>query len=206
MALLTVMGLYNFDNTLFDNLLTPTGVDRSKLVNKIILETAELEVVYPTPRFFKIAIGLWSATQNITWERIYTASQLEYNPIENYDRQETESNTNTRAHSGTDTTSGTGSSATTESDINKIAGFDSSTLVEHDSALNSSSTQATNSQSFVHGEQIADTGSRTSRIHGNIGVTTSQQMLEEDLQVAGKLNIYDVITNEFKNRFCILVY
>ena len=59
---------------------------------------------------------------------------------------------------------------------------------------------------MAHGERIDDTHTRTSRIHGNIGVTTSQQMLEQELQISEKINIYNYIVNEFKQRFCIAVY
>lgn len=234
MALLTVMGLYNYDNTIFDNLMLPDGVDKPTLVNNIILETAELECIYPTPVFLKTAIGLWSNVQFLTWDRVYDAMNLDYNPIENYDRQETETTTGTRAHSGKDTTvrSGTVSEtgSTTESTqgtasesgttTNKIAGFDSTTLVDHDSSTGSNTRQASDSstgsstrsgtdsstQELTHGEQIADSGSRTSRIHGNIGVTTNQQMLQSELDIAPNLNIYQYITADFRKRFCIEVY
>lgn len=234
MALLTVMGLYNYDNTIFDNLMLPDGVDKPTLVDNIVLETAELECIYPTPVFLKTAIGLWSNVQFLTWDRVYTAMNLEYNPIENYDRQETETTTGTRAHSGKDTTtrsgtvsetgSTTGSTQGTASEsgttTNKIAGFDSTTLVDHDSSTGSNTRQASDSstgsstrsgtdsstQELTHGEQIADSGSRTSRIHGNIGVTTSQQMLQSELDLAPNLNIYQYITADFRKRFCVEVY
>ena len=234
MALLTVMGLYNYDNTIFDNLMLPDGVDKPTLIDNIVLETAELECIYPTPVFLKTAIGLWSNVQFLTWDRVYTAMNLEYNPIENYDRQETETTTGTRAHSGKDTTtrsgtvsetgSTTGSTQGTASEsgttTNKIAGFDSTTLVDHDSSTGSNTRQASDSstgsstrsgsdsstQELTHGEQIADSGSRTSRIHGNIGVTTSQQMLQSELDIAPNLNIYQYITADFRKRFCIEVY
>lgn len=64
------------------------------------------------------------------------------------------------------------------------------------------------SETLTHGEQIKDDTeiTHTSRIHGNIGVTTSQQMLESELEVAPKLNIMNIIIESFKNRFCLLVY
>lgn len=202
MAMLTVMGLYEYDNTIFNNMYLPTGVDRTTMINHIILETAEMETIYPVPNFLKSAINLWSASRAMTWDKIYQASQLEYNPIENYDRQETESTTASSAHSGKDTTITSGTA--TSNGTNKIAGFDSSVLVDHDSSEGTATDSG--SHELTHGEQIADQSSRTSRIHGNIGVTTSQQMLEQELQIAGKLNIYDYIAQEFKSRFCILVY
>lgn len=234
MALLTVMGLYNYDNSIFDNLMLPDGVDKPTLIDNIVLETAELECIYPTPVFLKTAIGLWSNVQFLTWDRVYTAMNLEYNPIENYDRQESETTTGTRAHSGKDTTTRSGTVSETGSTTastqgtasesgtttNKIAGFDSTTLVDHDSSTGSNTRQASDSstgsstrsgsdsstQELTHGEQIADSGSRTSRIHGNIGVTTSQQMLQSELDIAPNLNIYQYITADFRKRFCVEVY
>ena len=258
MAFLTVMGLYNFDNTLLNTLVFPGGMDGDKLKNAILLETAELEVVYPDPRFFKTAINLWSNIRLDTWNRIFHAAQLEYNPIENYDRFETETSGNTRQHSGVDSTSESvqgssvtdgensrtisnttttsnsnqGSGSGSQTTTNEITAFDSNALVTHDRSAttgqNSSTltqngtetqsgtdtrtddTTVTNTESktgsFTHGEKIADSASRESHIHGNIGVTTSQQMLESEIAISEKLNVYDYIVQEFKRRFCILVY
>lgn len=258
MAFLTVMGLYNFDNTLLNTLVFPGGMDGDKLKNAILLETAELEVVYPDPRFFKTAINLWSNIRLDTWNRIFHAAQLEYNPIENYDRFETETSGNTRQHSGVDSTSESvqgssvtdgensrtisnttttsnsnqGSGSDSQTTTNEITAFDSNALVTHDRSAttgqNSSTltqngtetqsgtdtltddTTVTNTESktgsFTHGEKIADSASRESHIHGNIGVTTSQQMLESEIAISEKLNVYDYIVQEFKRRFCILVY
>lgn len=64
-------------------------------------------------------------------------------------------------------------------------------------------------------ETVTDTGTvdqesdntvhRASKVHGNIGVTTSQQMIEQEREVA-KFNLYELIAEEFKCEFCILVY
>ena len=281
----TVMGLYNYDPTLFANMEFPTGFttqDADNLINSIIMETAELEVLYNSPVFMKSIIGVWSKKELPTWNRIYAAAQAEYNPIENYDRQETSSDTSTasRQHSGTDTTTNTGtdtvtnsgkdttqlsgtdtSSTTLDNDVsrggtdstrysgsdvttNRVAGFDSNTLVNKEdsttafgkvesithgetiatdetvtgslthgqkSELTHGHVEATQhglTQAMQHGEKIEDStsNSHSSRIHGNIGVTTSQQMLEQELEVAPKLNITNYIVDSFKKRFCLLVY
>lgn len=281
----SVMGLYNYDPTLFANMEFPTGFttqEADNLINSIIMETAELEVLYSSPVFMKTIIGVWSKKELPTWNRIYAAAQAEYNPIENYDRQETSSDTATasRQHSGTDTTTNTGtdtvtnsgkdttqlsgtdtSSTTVDNDVsrggtdatrysgsdvttNRVAGFDSNTLVNKEdsttaygkvesithgetiatdetvtgslthgqkSELTHGHVEATQhglTQAMQHGEKIEDStsNSHTSRIHGNIGVTTSQQMLEQELEVAPKLNITNYIVDSFKKRFCLLVY
>ena len=45
----------------------------------------------------------------------------------------------------------------------------------------------------------------TSRIHGNIGVTTSQQMIMSEREVA-EFCMVDYIVNDFISRFCVMVY
>lgn len=56
-------------------------------------------------------------------------------------------------------------------------------------------------------EGVADSKStNTGRIHGNIGVTTTQDMIQSELDLDDKFNIYDFISADFKKRFCIMVY
>ena len=208
------MGMYNYDSTIFDSLTLPEGLNKTTAVEEIVMECAELECLYPSVPFFKRAVGIWSATMQSSFARVWSAVNLEYNPIENYDRQEDETTTGTRQHSGQDVTTGSNSDTRTVSDSgsvqNKIAGFDASALVDHDSGTSSrngtDSTTGTDRTELTHGEKIADAGSRTSRIHGNIGVTTSQQMLESELDLVPRVNFYRYLAEEFKRRFCILVY
>lgn len=61
-------------------------------------------------------------------------------------------------------------------------------------------------QTPASGANSAATGTHSGRTHGNIGVTTSQQMLEQEIDIAPKLNVYDYIIDSFRRRFCLLVY
>ena len=49
---------------------------------------------------------------------------------------------------------------------------------------------------------------RTPMLHtyGNIGVTTSQQMLQSEIDLIPKLNVIDFITEDFHSEFCLMVY
>lgn len=55
--------------------------------------------------------------------------------------------------------------------------------------------------------EIADskTHTETSRDHGNVGVTTSQQMINEELELR-KIEMYRVIASEYEDEFLIRVY
>ena len=237
MARLSLVGMYNWDNRLFDNMSIPTGfsaADKTTLINNILLECAELEVLYPAWSFLKSAIDTWSVKELITWQRIFDAAQEQYNPIENYNRTE-KTNTQNRGamtHSGTDSVQGSGSDSDvstgydsdvgsgTDTQTTSNTSFDSNTYQPHDkveTGLGSTLTHNRNTtithnhgikDSTTYGHTITDsTGSLvTSNISGNIGVTTSQQMLEQELELAPKLNTINYIVESFKNRFCLLVY
>ena len=106
---LSPLGLYNWDETIFDLMQIPEALDKDTLVDNLLAETAELEVLYPNPVVFKNLVGVWSAKQLDIWNRLYATTQYEYNPIENYNRYETgsDSGTGRTTHSGTDTTADT---------------------------------------------------------------------------------------------------
>lgn len=266
---LSLLGLYNMDNTLFSEMAVPedfTDEDVDILTANILMECAELEVLYPKATFMKDAIGAWSAKEVITWDRIYKASLLEYNPIENYNRVEKTNiqNRGAMTHSGTDSVAGSGNDSDVSTGYNSAVGsgntsdvgtgntsdvatgtdtithsissFDSNTYqpkeqtsdgkgttVTHNRAdtvtHNRNDTETYNFNSTVtHNHGITDTttyghvitdstGTLTqSTISGNIGVTTSQQMLESELELAPKINTFNFIIESFRNRFCLLVY
>ena len=106
---LSPLGLYQWDQTIFDLMQIPSELDKPTLVDNLLAETAELEVLYPNPVIFKNLVAVWSAKQLDIWNRLYATTQYEYNPIENYNRYETGSDNGRgiTAHSGTDTTADT---------------------------------------------------------------------------------------------------
>ena len=352
-ARLSVLGLYKADSGLFSEMVYPSGFtsdEKQTTVGNILSECAELECLFPDPDTMKTMIGLWSKLNISVWERIFTASQLEYNPIENYNRTEletisddrsdthsgndvnkltgtdtrlldntqthsgsdthtlsethsgtdthtisethsgTDTHTTSETHSGTDTHttsethSGTDTHTTsethsgTDTTTNSITAYDANTQYVHDTSallhghgisgsdalahgesisgsdalahghsisgsdalahgesISGSDALAhgesiSGSDALAHGHKIIDDGSdsitygktetlthgekivhegditKNSHISGNIGVTTSQQMLEQEIEISAKLNVIKMIVDSFKERFCLLVY
>ena len=200
-ATLSLLGLYQYDNTIFNELVLPDGMDKQLYINNLLMETAEMEVLFSNPSTMRSVIGIWSNAHLDSWAKMWNTTKLEYNPIENYDRQEdwTDNNkTNSKVQS---TDKGTGKNHST--DISKAAGFDSGNLVtsgQNDNDSHNESTQIGNSEGNSN-EELKHTG----RVHGNIGVTTSQQMIEEERRVAD-WNMYEYLINKFKQQFLLLVY
>lgn len=215
---LSIIGLWNYDDTIFDDMALPESVDRDILVKNILLECAELEVLYPDPDFMKLAIEAWSQKMLPTWSSLATTFALEYNPIWNVDGTETETEIRNLATSNTETRdleSSSSSSASNQDNgtsTHKVNGFNETELkdAESDTSVTSSSSSISNSgtDEGTISHAGTDTGSitRTKTRGGNIGVTMTQQMLEAEIAVRPKLNIYSFIIESFKDRFCLLIY
>lgn len=225
-ATLSFMGLYQADSTLFDRLTVPAGVDKSLLVDNFLLDSAELEVIYPDPEFMKNALGIYSARQVKVWESLAKTFDLQYNPIWNVDGKVQEKEKRDLAHADigkkTEKDSRSGNSTETGSGTNGStlqidhAGFNSATYGADEKQTASGSASSTvNKTDTGSGTLTAndersgtDTGTieRETTRTGNIGVTTTQQMLREELDIRPELNIYKYIIEDLKSRFCLLIY
>ena len=228
-ATVSLLGLKRLNDGILGELVVPDGVDVELVKDNLLAETAELEVIYPDAMFMQAMIGRWSAKELPIWERLYKTTLLEYNPIENYDRMEewteaedTKKNTEADA-TGTSKTDTDGTStreSNTDGVINDQKYVSAYNEVEFTPTERDNNTQNEKNNSEqkdvgtvsvkTSAENTTDeTGNRNllrkGRAHGNIGVTTSQQMIEAERDVA-QYNIIDVIINSFKNRFCLQVY
>lgn len=228
-ATVSLLGLKRLNDGILGELVVPDGVDVELVKDNLLAETAELEVIYPDAMFMQAMIGRWSAKELPIWERLYKTTLLEYNPIENYDRMEewteaedTKKNTEADA-TGTSKTDTDGTStrqSNTDGVINDQKYVSAYNEIEFTPTERDNNTQNEKNESEqkdvgtvsvkTSAENTTDeTGNRNllrkGRAHGNIGVTTSQQMIEAERDVA-QYNIIDVIINSFKNRFCLQVY
>lgn len=221
-AKMTLFGMYEYgiesgEYNLFDNITLPDGMDKDLLINNIIQRGGEFEVLYADPYFLKFCIDSWIAKWTPTIERWWRALNLDYDPLENYDRREdwrddTATNKDVTMQRNDMTSSADKSTQTSGgSTENKVSAFDQTDYQNAEKAENSAS--ATNDS-----QTISATGSKSSdkesgmqisghigRIHGNIGVTTSQQMLQAELDIA-RFNIYEEITNLFLMELTIYTY
>ena len=223
---LSILGLYQYDPTIFDRIALPEDVDRDLLVHNLVTELAGFEVLYPSAPFMSDMIDLWSRKELPIWDRLYSAMKLEYNPIENYDRMEdwTDGRTGNRKNTVSDSTildgqtqnSGSITRRDDRTGDNKVTGYNDNSLVpqsqqvETGTSTDTDSTKqevdSTTKRTGNGSEDSTETATHKGRVHGNIGVVTSQQMLTAELEIAPQLNIINYIISSFKNRFCILVY
>lgn len=186
---ISVLGLYNWDNTLFDEFNVPEGVDKNTAVMDILYKCADLEIYIPDWDVLKTAIGIWSTKNAWKWEKLYETMNFEYNPIWNKDGTITE--TLQAADEGEGTNTG---SVTSE---NQVSGYNVNSYSPESKNVTSPDTAWTENRSR------GETRTRTEK--GNIGLTSTQQLIQEERAVSD-FSIYDIITEDFKKEFCLLVY
>lgn len=176
---ISTLGLYNYDESLFDELKLPDGVDKEVLIDNLLIETAELEILYSDFDIMKHAIGVWSKKELPTWNKLDELFKMEYNPIYNVDANEiltedrdlhgkrqsvNNSNEERDLHNVKDTVGETNTSNTMNGEsetINQVSGFNGESFVNRDkSNVSESNTNEEVVDNNVN-EKSSDTGSIT---------------------------------------------
>lgn len=121
-ATLTMIGLYNYDNTIFDNLTFPSGIDKDLAINHILMSCGEFEILYPNLEFMKFQIENWGKKNYFTFDKWVKALAEEFNPLYNYDRHEEYEDTRNRAASDKSTTDRTNTGTTTNLEMTSNQG------------------------------------------------------------------------------------
>ena len=182
MANLSILGLYNWDNTLFDNLVLPSELDKNTFIDNLLMDYAELEVLYADSDFMKQAIAAWSNSRLHAWNKMAAVLYEDYDPFINIKRDEVRTITQTRDLTGT----GRGE--------NKIAAWNESDYTNRNMSDN----------------VTTDTGTVTTtenfHVEGDSAITDAQDVARKEIDLRVQYNMYEIIKNEFKRRFLIMVY
>lgn len=197
--LVSLIAVYSWDDTVLDNLTVPIGMDVELLKEELLREIGELSILYSDPEYIKAYLGIFSRRKLPVWTRMYQLAEEEYDPIDNYKRTVTETTT----HGHKEQVDYLDNSELSGSEHNRVFGFDSS-----DESVGKDSTSAS-SEGEHSGQNIKQHSGNdvvVTQGQGNIGVTTYQKMVEEELKVRPKLDIYKLIIDDIKKEFCVCVY
>lgn len=214
MPRITLWGFYQYDKTLFDNIALPDGIEKENLVAEIMKNSGDLYPYHQVLEYLKHNINYWFARRLFDFGRMYDALRTEYSPIENYDRKE--NITRDYENSGSDKASTTLGSTTTSSNVgsndneNKVSAYNETDYTNREKDIQSynstvtntgSGTDTTKTEYGLKRKEVEDI-----RVHGNIGVTTSQQMIESEMSLRAKYDIYKIISKEFEREFLVQIY
>lgn len=159
--------------------------------------------------------GVLMATNKERWDREWATRSAEYDPIQNYNMEEHMEDDETvteygKSHTRTDNLTHSTTPNLTEQTTGDVYGFNSSGAVHSDKQVGT--TTGTSTDHDTGTQTDADTGSDTSTRNykltrkGNIGVTTTQQMLQSERDLWMWSYFYDVIFPDVDEVLTIPVY
>lgn len=195
MARLTLNGMYEYDNSIFDGMILPEGYDRDALFFEIMQRSGQLYPYHQQPGILKSAIRLWFARNYLNFDRTMEALQAEYNPIENYDRYEdwtrTPNLTDEDTHAGTDSTAHSGYDDLVRSGFDTVAntGTDTTTHSGTDTTEHSGKDTTTHSGKDTTDHSGKDTtdhsGKDTTKHTGTDSTDHTYTNYKETMTMAG---------------------
>ena len=165
-----------------------------------VLLTSQKEVQNAYQEFVKL-VKSHLLINSYKYSGLYKTTLLEYNPIENYSMSESGTDTRTPNLTTTDTTNiGTQANSTTSTD--SVSPYDTQTFTDSNKTVVSENNGA-REDSNIRTESGTDTTSHEFKRSGNIGVTTSQQMLESERKVVN-FTFLKIVFNNIIGDTCII--
>lgn len=180
-----------------DDIILPSEMDKQDFIDQLLYSCGQLIPWIQEPNYLKHNINLWFKRMRTNFERMYIAMNEEYNPLHNYDRYEDWNDVGS-SKSTSKADSNNKSSNTSE---NKVSAFNS-TNYQPDNKNEGTNESNFNSNSLA--ENSVD-NTHKGHLYGNIGVTTSAQMLEGEMNVR-KLDLYKTISILFQHEFLLEVW
>lgn len=163
----------------------------SKLISPLLDDLLKNE----DTNIFTVIANVLTSCENYRWIKLWNTLNFEYNPIENYNMKESSTDTRDGSTDNTDTIKNTRTvsettTVTNDSTVdNSIYGFNSTTSVDSDSSIGT--TNGTSTKNTTDGDDetrsvtttVSDKNEHALTRSGNIGVTTTQQMITQEREL-----------------------
>ena len=219
----------------FSEILTAIGVQPADALEYSAIDFADLDCIYTIPEIVKIAAMVYAKNAK-KYAMLLQVYNVEYNPIDNVDAHEEFTDTRTPDITRTSSSSGTSSSevknnqerTTTDTPNN----YKTTTEISKNPYDNPGYTPETKQETTDSGSRTttesfsgaADTSTATSTgsssstetgteviiheayRHGNIGVTSTQQLITQQIELAPKMDILSIIFADLIDAVCIQVW
>lgn len=180
--ILSPMALYNFDGTLFDEMALPDQLDHDIMVSTILIETSNMSVIDPSLPIMKESIRVWSQSKLRAWQKQANVLYEDYDPFVNIKRDEVRTIIQDRDLKGTNTGKVS------------VKAWDASDMTDRQS----------NDISSTDTGKITTT--ETYHLEGDSAITDAQDVAIKEVKLRAGYEMYNIILQDFKKKFCIQVY
>lgn len=171
--------IYQVD--LFADIELAEGIDKKLVVDTIVLNYYDLMPLENNPVLYKLMVDLFFKKNKDSFNRINIALSEEYNALHNFDRFEDRNETRLNNH--------VDNFNENYINTNKVSAFNEDTFQNDNQNDSNTNTKRDSTDN--------DTLTTSNHLYGNIGVTTSQQMLESEIKLRRAHDIYTIIAEEF---------
>lgn len=222
-TLIPLISLYQWDNSILDGMYISGDFD---IKESFLLQFGEMTPIYQKPDLLKLYVA--NVAKSLKWsiDRLYNVTLLEYNPIENYNRMEkgldiTDDTTDNTQNIGAQKVSSEnqiGATTTTPATTTetKVSAFNESEYQPSEQTKNTGNvieshdkdtgTTTTTKEPDVQHMKYKRTYDHDLLVHGNIGVTTSQKMVSDEILLAKSNNYIDTVCQMYAERLLINVW
>lgn len=199
-ATLSLAGMMSRHPTLLDDIVLPDQADRDTVLNRLLLDTIELEVMISSGPIMQEALGAYSKSRLPSWTRYAKALGLDYETLATDETTETTSTTNNANTTSNASTTGknTGSDSTTR----QVTAFDSNTL---QTAEKTTTDLGTGNTATTEGKATTEEKASTTRTRSGRAGKDPQDLVQKELTLAAE-NLTERIVTDIKKQFCLLVY
>lgn len=176
---------------------TAPSISSGEFLDVLFSEAGHFETIYASEEELEKHFHIWIRRNETRWNNIYSTMCYQYNPINNYDRSETF----TEKIIGKSDVSVNGNSSANGTQTSKVSAFNEDDFTDREQVIDSNSGTSKQDSNANNTQDIT----RTIKVGGNIGVTTTQEMLEAERKL-WRFDFLMMIVEEYKKRFCIMVY
>lgn len=217
------------------NMLEQMGISITQANNYFMLDYCDAYTPYDDDMILRLFNVVFAANRK-KYQKLLSVYLANYNPIENYSMTETMDDLRTPDLSATTTSSGSSSTTSkinqqqittdnpdnfTQTSIRSVNPYDGSGMRQESQNVvtddgrrtttvsytgNPDTASSTTSQTTTATNTGTETNHHTGSRSGNIGVTTSQQMLESEIDLAAKMNFFHEIELDIAEKIFIGVW
>lgn len=204
----SICQLYGYEEV-FKDIDINNKLDKDTLINSIMDVCGMNEPIYPEIEILQIKVQYFFKKHKDQFDKLVYLYSLkydkDYNPIWNKDGTKTHIETTERCKDNTVDNSHNSIINDNGEDINQVSAYDSNGF------SNDSKTTNTNKRNENGNDKTNEKEKENIKLSiediekGNIGVTTTADMINQEIDLQSKFNVYEVIARMFFDELCLHV-
>lgn len=204
----SICQLYGYEEV-FKDIEINEKLDKDTLINSIMDVCGMNEPIYPEIEILQIKVQYFFKKHKEQFDKLVYLYSLkydkDYNPIWNKDGTKTHIETTERSKDNTVDNLHNSLINDTGEDINQVSAYDSNSF-SNDSKTTNTNNRTESGNDKTNGKEKENIKLSIEDIEkGNIGVTTTADMINQEIDLQSKFNVYEVIARMFFDELCLHV-